>query len=187
VDLERLFKKAEWETLTPSELEEVARAIASPNPGDLYQLLHILGRAGSPAYKAQVEKFLHCPDDPQRSALVLKILCRWWGLFDQYRNDVMAFLRGVDWDDWGYVRLQALSLAGEHLREHQDNEMLRIVYQTYADRSHRPLLRSAAYSALCRSEGLAWADLPSAAQVIDLSKEVDPSVISRIEEKLRSG
>jgi hypothetical protein len=40
---------------------------------------------------------------------------------------VIEYMRGVDWDmeEGGFIRHMALSVAGDHLRDHRDPEMLR--------------------------------------------------------------
>lgn len=179
-----LLKKAQWGKLEPTELEEIVRQI-SAGENDLYTLLHILGRAGSPKYKSIMDQYLHYEQDPQLSALVLNALCNWWGLIEQYRGELISFLHGVEWDSEDYVKLQALSLAGEYLRKHRDREILRIVYDTFSNQQERALVRSGAYFALCRSEGLDWLKIPPASRLVDFATEVDSAVIDGVERKLR--
>jgi hypothetical protein len=183
MNLHELLKKAQWGKLEPQELAEVVRQI-SAGENDLYTLLHILGRAGSPKYRRLMEQYLHYEKDSQLSALVLNALCNWWGLIDEYRGELISFLRGAEWDADDYVKLQAISLAGEYLRNHRDRELLQIIYDIFADKDERPLLRSEAYCALCRSERLEWANIPPASKLVDFTTEVDSAVIERVQRKL---
>jgi hypothetical protein len=185
MDLPELLKKAQWGKVEPQELAEVVRQI-SAGENDLYTLLHILGRAGSPKYKPLMEQYLHCERDPQLSALALNALCNWWGLVEEYRGELVSFLQGVGWDSEGYVKLQALSLAGEYLRKHRDRGILRVVYDIFANENERALIRSEAYCALCRSEGLEWSNIPPASRLVDFASEIDPAVIDHVQRKLRS-
>jgi hypothetical protein len=158
--------------------------ITSGQNEDLYVLVQILGRAGSPKYREAVEPYLHDVGNPQLSALAVKVLCWSWGLARDYRGELLSFLRGVDWDVEDYVRLEAISAVGEYLRENSDNELLQIVYNTFSDQRERPLIRGAAYRSLCRSERLEWKDIVPAPKKVDSSTEVDRSVLERVEQKL---
>jgi hypothetical protein len=183
---ELLMRAQRRETTTASELAEVIRLIESREDGDIYSLLEILGRSGSSRYKRLMEPYLHNVHDSQLSALALKALCNWWDLFGEYRSDVIAFLNGVSLDSEDYVKLQAISIAGEHLRKSDDKELLKIIYQIFSNEMGRPLVRSAAYFALCRSEGLEWRDIPPASRILDFTKEVDHGVVADVERKLRA-
>jgi hypothetical protein len=185
MDLEALLKKAQWGKISHSDLAAVVRILTSGDQEHLLTLLNILGRAGSPRYKYLMERYLNYENDPQISALSLKALCRWWGLFKEYRHRVISFLQGVEWDIDQDVKLQAIGLAGEYLRDHSDLEILESLHDIFVDQRERNLIRGAAYLALCRSDGAEWADLPPASRPVDLSTEVDQAVVSRIEQKLR--
>jgi hypothetical protein len=143
-----------------------------------------LGRAGSPKHRQLMERYLHDVGDPQISALALMALCSWWELIDAYRGELISFLNGVDWDAGDYVKLQAIGIAGEYLRKNEDSEILRIIYSAFSNETERLLIRSAAYHALCRSDGVEWRDMLPASRVVDFSREINPAIISRVEKKL---
>jgi len=185
MNLKEVLGRAQWSTITAAELDEVVGRISRGGSGDLHTLLHILGRAGSSRYRTLMEEYLRYSKDPPIAALALKVLFRWWGLADNYRNEVISSLQGFDWDPDEYVKLQAISLAGEYLRNHQNREMLEIIYRIFADNAERPLMRSAAYCALCRAHGAEWRDLPPASRVMDLATEVNHQLVARIEQYLR--
>jgi hypothetical protein len=186
MDIDALLKKAQWQKIAPAELKVVLGLICSGEHDDLYTLLHILGRAGSREDRKVMERYLRYPLDPMISALALKSLCRWWGLFSDYRAEVLCFLGGVEWDADGDIKLEAIGLAGEYLRHNSDREILKAVYDIYCDQQQRNVLRSAAYFALCRSEGLEWKDLPPASRPVDFAR-VDKPLLARVEQKIRSG
>jgi hypothetical protein len=106
-------------------------------------------------------------------------------LVSEYREELLAFLQSVDWDAEDYVKLQALSIAGEYLRGHQDREILKIVYDIYGNPEERGLIRAAAYIALCRSAGAEWRDIVPAPGFVDSSTEVDREILRRVEQKLK--
>ena len=118
VELAELLHRAQWGRLTADELEYVAGLLKSDQHVSKYTLLHILGRGdSSKKYRELVAEYLYCPGDPMLSALALKVLCQWWHKTMDYRDELIVFLRGVDWDVGEYVRLEALSVAGEFLRK----------------------------------------------------------------------
>jgi len=183
VDLTDLVRRAYWESITDAELAEVARLVASGGHRDLYTALRILGRAGSAKYRKIIEPYLKDVGDTQLSALAVQVL-DWWDLAGDYRKELLSFLRGVEWDDEGYVKLQAISSVGEYLRQNPDHELLRIIYDIFSDESERPLVRSAAYIALCRSEKMEWKDMMPLPRVVDSSTEINREVVDRVRMKL---
>jgi hypothetical protein len=184
VNLQELLKRAYSGKIAHDELSEVVRMITSDENQDLYTLIQILGRAGSPKYRKIVEPYLHNVGNPQLSALAVKVLCWSWGLAREYRGQLLCFLRGVDWDSEDYVRLETISAAGEYLRENSDKELLQVIYNIFSDQGERPLIRAVAYRALCRSESIEWKDIIPAPRVVDSSTEIDRGVVERVERKL---
>jgi hypothetical protein len=159
--------------------------ISSGRNQDMYTLIEILGRAGSPKYQKVVEPYLHDVGNSQLTALAVKVLCWSWGLAREYREELLCFLKGVDWDVDDYVKLQAISTVGEDLRENSDDELLQIVYDIFSDDGERPVIRSSAYIALCRSEKIEWKDILPAPRVVDSTTEVNRQVLERVERRLR--
>jgi hypothetical protein len=132
-----------------------------------------------------VEPYLHDVGDPQLSALAVQVLCSSWRLAGEYRDELVCFLDGVDWDAEGYVRLQTISSVGEYLRGASDIELLRLIYSIFSNDGERPLMRGAAYRALCRSEKMEWKDIVPAPMEVDSSTEIDREILERVERKLR--
>lgn len=184
MNLPELMNRAYWGSVTDAELAEVARLLAGGGHRDLYTLIRILGRAGSAKYREVVEPYLRDVGDAQLSAFAVQALCSSWGLARDYREELLSFLRGVDWDDEGYVKLQTISSVGEYLRENSDDELLRLIYDIFSDEREDPIMRAAAYEALCRSEGMEWKDIVPAPRVVDSSTEVNREVLGRVEKKL---
>lgn len=182
--LPELLKRAYSGKITRDELSEVVQMIVSYENQDLYTLIQILGRAGSPKYRKVVEPYLQDVGNPQLSALAVKVLCWSWGLAREYREHLLCFLGGVGWDSADYVRLEAISTVGEYLREGSDIGLLQVIYDIFSDERERPLVRAAAYRALCRSEKIEWRDIVPAPRVVDSSTEIDLVVLERVERKL---
>jgi hypothetical protein len=185
VNLSELFERACSGRIADAELSKVVRMITDGQNEDLYTLIQILGRAGSPKYRNIIEPYLRDVGDPQLSALAVQVLCWSWGLASEYRSELVCFLHGVDWDAEGYVRLQTISAVGEYLRENSDVEFLREIYSIFSDERERPLIRGSAYRALCRSEKIEWKDIVPAPREIDSSTEIDREILERVERKLQ--
>ncbi len=158
--------------------------ITSGQDENLHTLIQSLGREGSPKYRKIVEPYLDDVGDPQLSALAVQVLCWSWGLASEYRSELVCFLHGVDWDAEGYVRLQTISTVGEYLRENPDIELLQMIYSIFSNNRERPLIRGAAYTALCRSEKIEWKDIVPAPGQIDSSTEISREILERVERKL---
>ena len=133
-----------------------------------------------------MERYLHDVGDPQISVLALIALCSWWGPADAYRSELIQFLNGVDWDAGDYVKLQSIAICGEYLRKNASSEILKVIYGIFSNETERSLIRSAAYRAICRSEGVEWRDMPPASRVFDFSKEINHAMLFRVEKKLRA-
>jgi hypothetical protein len=179
-----LLKRAQWGKVTETELADVAKCLSLGECDDIYEALHIIGRGGSPKYRSVMENYLRCQTDPQVAALALKVLFNWWGLGLDYRDDLISFLRGVEWDIGDWVRLQAISSAGELLRSHSDTEVLQLLYDIFSNPLERKELRGPAYFALCRSEGAEWKDIPPASRILEFSRDVDASIVARVKNRL---
>jgi hypothetical protein len=118
--------------------------------------------------------------------LALQILCDFWGLTDDYIGRVVEFVHGVPWDTEDDVRLLAISIAGDYLRERSDNDILATLLRIYHDPDERQIIRETAYRAVARAMGSDWQDLPSAARHFDLANDVDASILGRAERRAHS-
>ena len=187
MDLKELFDRARQGSVIPAELDAIVAKLNAGQLTDEYLALLIIGRAGHPGYRKSIDVFLLRDDDPQLVALALQILVGAWELLDDYRSVLLAALKGFKWDSEGYVRLQAISTAGECLRRQRDAEILQMVLDIYSDQTERNLIRGTAYSALGRSRGMNWNELPPVSQhrrpVEDIA---DPAVIDAVKRSLRN-
>ncbi len=116
-DENSMLYRTKWGKLTDAELETVKEKLLGPDTDeDRYLLLYILGRGGDPRFVRVVEPFVDSPENPMLAALALRILCDYRELAEPYRDVMMAFIRGMPWDDERDAKLSALSEAGEWLR-----------------------------------------------------------------------
>src|SRR6185437_426082 len=122
--------------LSKQELRDIVRMVTRREGGtSLYTALHILGHAGDASYEAIVSAFLDSQDNPMLARLALQILCSYWGLCDQYVEEVRQFVDGVAWDEGEDVRLAAISIGGDYLGGHEDRALADALLSTFEDRS----------------------------------------------------
>lgn len=180
-----LIAKATEGKLSPQELNDVVQGLVAGR-FDPYDALLIIGRAGAKQHRRLVEHYLLASDDPMLARLAIQVLCRYWGLATEYQDALEQFVRKVDWDEDDDVRLMAIDCAGSLLAERKDRGLLALLLQTFRDDGERQIVREAAYCALALAAGKHPNELPAASRHFDLDRDIDRSVISRIEATVRA-
>jgi len=133
-----MVKRAQAGTLTDNEVAWAADMLRQGGGGhDRWDLLEIVSNRYSDQYEELVASFLEYPPDPWASRIALQILCNRWGLADKYVETIRQFLAGIPWDNDGDVRDVAISEAGEYLREHDDEDLLRRLWDIAHGRGPR--------------------------------------------------
>jgi hypothetical protein len=157
-----LFRRAKSDLMLPdNELSEVVEELHKDKPRtDRYTLLYTLGKGGNASYTAVVEPFLNSPGDPSLARIALWDLCLEWGLTDRYLPQLSDFVRGVAWDTEEDVRLSAIRIAGEYLRNRSNPPLLSQLITIFENPDEEQLVREVAYYALGRAMGRAHAELP---------------------------
>jgi hypothetical protein len=114
------------------------------------------------------------------------ILCRWWDLTADYKEHLLRFLRGVEWDDLGEASRAASGVAGDYLREHTDPDLLEAVLDVYRsrDREVRRSVRQGAFYALVEAVGDDLREYLPLYEDIELDPPPDPTVITRALKRL---
>jgi hypothetical protein len=172
------MERAKAGVILPAELAKIASTLEASSPSlELYPLLYAIGRSQATRYRKIVERFLYCESEPDLARLALQILCDFWRNTERYLEDVKRFARGLPWDSEEQVRLMAIFIAGEYLRDHQSRELLGYLISVCEDRNQSRFAQEDAYRALARAVGRDWTDLPSAARHFDLEKDTDPKVL----------
>lgn len=181
-----LLDKAKAGTISRAEVDAViAELQTGKRKDDAYTLLHVLGVANAIHAIPVVLPYLEAAYDPMLASMALKCLCNHWGLGRSYLSQVHRFAEGVSWDPEGYVRLTAVSVLGEVLREQLEPQGLRILLDTLLDGEGNPVVRLAAYRALLRAEGRPWEAIPSPLDQIDLERDIDPGTLQWVKTQLR--
>ena len=177
------MKLSTGKRLTAAEVRGVVELLesASEETGldDSYTCLLIVGRAGLTEQRRLVERYLETKD-PLTVSLALEILCLQWQTTEDYLERALDFALGVSWDTDDDVRGMSLRVLGEYLRSSWSGavprscsdkqlKVLGLVLSVFDDDSLDPLVRQAAYNALCRAGGKEWEELPSECVLLDLS------------------
>lgn len=173
--LNELLEQAKWGKITPIEIDYVAQQI-SENSDALYTLIHILGRAEAIKYRSKIEPFLDYPENPLISQIALKSLCTYWGLTEEYLEELKMFINGVEWDDFDDVRISAIGIAGEYLRLSLDPDLLHTLINLFENlktntlinnADNTQLVRSCAYYAIARAMGKDYDQIPNTKKIME--------------------
>lgn len=181
-----LIAKATQGKLSASELERVVQGLVSGD-ADPYNALLIIGRAGARQHRQLVERYLESSKDPMLARLALQILCRYWGLTEEYLIQIENFILKVEWDEDDDVRLMAIDCAGSFLVNKKVSQLLLLLLKIFRDSDERQIVREAAYCSLALAMGKQPNELPTPSRHFDLDRDIDHSVISRIEAALLKG
>jgi hypothetical protein len=179
------FEGDEAAELSDEELELVAAELEKPDtPADKFTLIRILGVSYATKYRSLLERFLVSEGDAMLAYAALGMLCDYWGLTEEYQREILQFIKGVSWDENEELRSQAISVAGEYLREEENKEFLQMILEIFEDESQDQYLREAAYSSLARAVGRNYTEIPPASRSFDLVKDIDPAVIQEVKQRL---
>jgi len=129
--------------LSSSEVEEILTELTSEHPnGPLYTYIQALGEGAGPELADKVEPFLHSKDNTL-AYVALQVLCTDWDLTSHYVDDLVAFIRGVDWDigvpDFPDRDVQGLAirLGGRYVHQVKDIRVLDALFSAYEDAKYR--------------------------------------------------
>ena len=177
-----LVQRASMGTITSKELESVAEFLRN-RAGDDYDHLLVLGRAGATQYRDIVEEFLQNEDDAMLARLALQVLCRYWGLTEEYKSQVQQFVSGTDWDEDDDVRIMAISCTDSLIANPQNSDLLAEIYRIATDQNEDDVARQAAYSAIAISSGIKPSDLPSPAR-FDFENDMDSKLLEDVKSRI---
>lgn len=178
-----LLAKARESSLSRDELERCL-AVALAREPDSYAAILTLGRAQAAVYEKQIAPLLHSPEDPMLARAALYALCTCWDRTEHYVTEIVAFCRGVDWDNDGDVRVYALSLASEYLSRRWDQRMAESLLSASNDVDN-PVERNTAIESICRIMGVEESRIPSPARLYATSDfGFATDAVSRFREKV---
>jgi hypothetical protein len=137
--------------ITPEEIAYVAGRIKNyqkEERGDLYTLIHILGKSGAFEHRELIEKFIYESKDPFIVGIAFNAVLNYFDFILDYGNEIKVFMKGVDWDTDDDIRISALSTAGRYLTGIDDVEMLRCLIKTLEDVTEEEWIRESAFEGL---------------------------------------
>src|SRR5690349_19192241 len=156
MDYQDLLQRARWGKLKAEEIDTVAREMQKRRPAlDRASLLHIISESKDKRHRKLVEKCLYS-GDVNLAKMALQTLCVTWGEAADHTDDLLRFLRGVEWDtaQGGHVILIAISVTGEYLRAGKNRELLSELIDIYEKEGS--IFKDEAYVSLVRAMGQSW-------------------------------
>ena len=90
-------------------------------------LLMAAGRGGALTLRSQVEQFLSPEYKPMVVEEALTTLCTWWSLEVEYRDFILAAIKGFPWDIDREVQGRGLVIAVDLMAKQPDREVLQAV------------------------------------------------------------
>ncbi|WP_044882784.1 hypothetical protein [Neochlamydia sp. EPS4] len=129
-----LSHEAKWGRLTPEEIAYVEQKLQDKKADedeDLPTWIFIVGRLALIRHRPLLEKFLYHQMEPWVCIQALRALCTYWEYTQDYLKELKMFIRGVEWDPHDDIRLWALSIAGDFLKEHYDPELLQLLLDVF--------------------------------------------------------
>jgi hypothetical protein len=183
--MKEILEKAKWGDISNNEKKLVVEELKNINSDNLYTAVHIAGKAEMFDCEQYVANLLECKNNPMVSALSLRVLCSYWGKTETYLGFVKKFVLGVEWDVDDDVRIAAIGLSGEYLKTQKDIELYKALKEIFLDEEEFNAVRSAAYSAIGRSFGYEYKDLPPANRFMDFNSDVDVTLIDKLEKTIK--
>lgn len=207
--LKDIHTRALVEKIAPDELEWVASELQKyPCDRSCVQMLMILARQEAKQYRGLVERFLEYQGEWFCVAEALGTLCRWWKDTHLYVDYLLRYMGAIEDENYSlvdvsHVRMVAIHLAGEYLRNNQEPRLLSRLIELYENpdliewefikeqgyqvsdiQMERGFVRGEAYLALADAMGQDYRTLPYIEDEADLANKADPQIISRAKERL---
>ena len=160
-----LIEKAIWGELPENDWPLVAKrleaAVNGELQGNLWFLIHALGRAQKVEYRSLIESFLHNPHFPYAANAAMEVLCHEWGLCEEYLDEIKFFIKDPDHlytGDLLHVRIKSVKLARHFLRNYFDPEIIKLLIEIIENWEEFPV-RYHAGASLALPLGYDWRDL----------------------------
>lgn len=177
--VDQLLHKALIGKLDSTEKSYLAKLAENPGNENLFIILSALGEAQALEYKPLMEKNLTRTEDNAIPALALQILCLHWNLTINYLDVVKKFIRGMDWDYDGHVKLNAIQVArGFFGNDNMDVELVELLLDVFEDPFEGNAIREDAYDALATMAGKTRDELPNVWEDMDFDHDADEAILN---------
>lgn len=125
---DQLEEKSWKGPLAPADVRRLGELLTqSQNSGEQITLIKAAGRGHAMTLRRQVEQFLAPEYNPMVFAAALATLTAWWALHREYRDVILAAIRGYPWDIDQDVRSRGLMTTPRLLEKQPDREVLEAV------------------------------------------------------------
>jgi hypothetical protein len=170
--------------LSPDELDEVAADLSDPD--DLYMRIAILSRSFDPRFIPVFETFATYADDFDVAAKALRALIDFHGRLE-YVPLLKKYIEGVSWDLDEDLKLHAVHIAREYLKEHEDPSVVALLIKQF-EGAQDSVVREAAHEALMSVAGIDRSDVASTIAARGMSEsDLRLDVIERLKKRLLDG
>lgn len=127
-EAKQLREKSWLGPLIESDVARISKLLTQSSDAlEQTALLMAAGRGGALTLRSQVEQFL----SPEYKSMVveeaLTTLCTWWSLEVEYRDFILAAIKGFPWDIDREVQGRGLVIAVDLMAKQPDREVLQAV------------------------------------------------------------
>lgn len=114
--------------LVESDVARLSELLAQSSDAiEQIALLMAAGRGWALTLRSQVERFLSPVYDPMVVEEAMTTLCTWWSLEVEYRDFILAAIKGFPWDIDREIQGRGLMIAVDLLEKQPDREVLQAV------------------------------------------------------------
>ena len=126
--MNKLSEKSWLSPLVETDVARISELLAqSSDATEQTVLLMATGRGGALTLRSQVERFLSPEYDSMVVEEAMTTLCTWWSLEVEYRDFILAAIKGFPWDIDREVQGRGLMIAVDLLEKQPDREVLQAV------------------------------------------------------------
>ena len=152
MDFQSIWQRAKHGSVSEQEIQAAEAALRSEGMSDRHVPILIVGlmRKPDPSRVALVDAYLRSGKVDAERYSALRVLCRYWGLWDKYLDYVLAKIAPEEFDRDPALSDEAFSLLGDYLFQHADQAGWRRLLSVYdlAVAEGREDLRKQAYGTM---------------------------------------
>ena len=192
-EVNKLSEKSWLSPLVETDVARISELLAqSSDATEQTVLLMATGRGGALTLRSQVERFLSPEYDSMVVGEAMTTLCTWWSLEVEYRDFILAAIKGFPWDIDREVQGRGLMIAVDLLEKQPDREVLQAVLDVLnltdemdgEDFKSVPSTKDKALRSLSNIVNPRWRELPSMERIRVPRGSAADEVIARARQML---